>query len=490
MFSHRIAPIRMALRPVSAAVLTAALLAPAAGVVVASDAEGPLTVYSGRSLSLVGPVLEQFTEATGIEVETKYADTAELAALLFEEGQRSPADVFFAQDAGALGAVADAGLFAQLDEATLERVAPGFRDADGFWVGISGRARTAAYTTLKDIELPDSILDFTAPEWSGRIGWVPANGSFQSFVTALRVIEGEDATRAWLEGIIANDPVVYPKNSAAVEGVAAGEVDVAFVNHYYLLELMAENGPDYPVAQKFFDGGDPGSLINVAGIGRLASTDQPDAATALVEFLLGEQAQTYFADETYEYPLIAGVSADPRLPALDTIEAPQVDLNDLADLQGHGRTASASRGHRLGGCVCSTSDGKRYSTARPSSPTGLAVRTSTDRPPGGRAVRRPARCSSTRIPRGTCPRRWPRRSPAAATCEDTRTRSLDARAGDRGRYRGHRVRRTARLADGAQRSARPAYLVGPDDRAAGDTLVLACLRVRRGLRAAGLAGRA
>ena len=320
-------------RTLVAACLGSALLV-LPGAVAAQDAEGSLTVYSGRSESLVGPVLDSFTRASGIDVEVKYADTAELAALLLEEGDRSPADLFLAQDAGALGAVADAGLFAVLPDELLGRVPAAYNDADGEWAGVSGRARTVAYTTTEELDLPESILGFTDPAWSGRIGWAPANGSFQAFVTALRVVEGEDVAREWLEGILANDPVDYPKNTAAVEGVAAGEVDVAFVNHYYLLRLLAENGDDYPVAQSFFTGGDTGSLVNVAGVGQLASSDQPDAAGALVAYLLGEEAQTYFSRSTYEFPLIDGVAADPRLPAIDSIESPDVDLSALADLQG------------------------------------------------------------------------------------------------------------------------------------------------------------
>ena len=317
-------------RAVAASVLAAVLFGPSA--VQAHDADEPLTVYSGRSEALVGPVIDAFTEVSGIPVEVKYADTAELAALLLEEGDRSPADVYFAQDAGALGAVA--GLLAGLPEDLLTLVPAAFSDLDGRWVGISGRARTAAYTTTEELELPSSILDFTDPSWSGRIGWAPANGSFQAFVTALRVIEGEDVAREWLEGILANQPVAYPNNTAAVEGVAAGEVDVAFVNHYYLLRLLAEHGQDYPVAQTFFDDGDPGSLVNVAGVGQVASTNQPEASLALIEYLLSNEAQSYFSESTYEYPLVEGVAADPRLPTIADIQAPDVDLSALADLQG------------------------------------------------------------------------------------------------------------------------------------------------------------
>ena len=319
-------------RALVAPVLAVALAVPS--VSLAQDAQEPLTVYSGRSESLVGPVIVSFPAATGIEVEVKYADTAELAALLLEEGDRSPADIYFAQDAGALGAVADAGLLAALPAAVLASVPAGFSDVDGEWAGVSGRARTVAYTTIEELELPESILDFTEPRWSGRIGWAPANGSFQAFVTALRVIEGEDVAREWLEGILANEPVAYPKNTAAVEGVAAGEVDVAFVNHYYLLRLLAEHGEDYPVTQRFFGGGDPGSLVNVAGVGQVSSTDQPEASLAFIEYLLSDEAQSYFSESTYEFPLVDGVEADPRLPSIDSIEAPEVDLSDLADLQG------------------------------------------------------------------------------------------------------------------------------------------------------------
>lgn len=324
------------LRPpvVASAALAMAFALAASTVTVAEDADGPLTVYSGRSETLVGPLLESFSEATGIDVAVKYAGSSELAAILLEEGERSPADVFFSQDAGALGAVADAGLLTALPEETLARVPAAYRDAAGEWVGVSGRARTVAYTTSVPVELPDSILGFTDPAWSRRIGWVPSNASFQSFVTALRVVEGEDVARSWLEGILANDPVAYPENSTAVEGVAAGEVDVAFVNHYYLLQLLAEHGDDYPVAQAFFADGDVGSLVNVAGIGQLTSSDQPAAASSLIDYLLGEEAQSFFSETTYEYPLVDGIPVDPRLPALDTLGVPEIDLSALADLQG------------------------------------------------------------------------------------------------------------------------------------------------------------
>ena len=298
-------------------------------------AEGPVTVYSGRSEELVGPLLDQFTEATGIEVEARYGDTAEMASLILTEGDNSPADVFFAQDAGALGAVAQEGLLAELPSELLDRVDARFRSPAGEWVGVSGRARVVAYNTdnVSEADLPDTIFGFTDPEWSGRIGWAPTNGSFQAFVTALRVIEGEDRAREWLEGIQANDPNVYEGNNPALDAVAAGEVDVAFINHYYLMQRLNED-PDISAANYYLTGGDPGALVNVAGVGVLGTSDSADAAEQLVDFLLSEEAQTYFATETQEYPLVDGVEPDADLPPLSEIGTPEIDLSDLSDLEG------------------------------------------------------------------------------------------------------------------------------------------------------------
>jgi iron(III) transport system substrate-binding protein len=295
-----------------------------------------LVVYSGRNEELVGPIIERFEEESGIDVEVRYGDTAELAATILEEGQNSPADVFYSQDAGALGAVADEGILSPLPEETLGQVEERFRDPNGEWVGVSGRARVVAYNTeaLSEDELPNSILDFTDPEWSDRLGWAPTNGSFQAFVTALRLIEGEDAAREWLEGIQANNPRRYENNLAILEGVASGEIDAGFVNHYYLFQVQEERGGDVPAANYYFQNGDPGSLVNVAGIGILNTADNTAEAQEFLEFLLSEEAQSYFANETFEYPLIEGLPINEELVPLSDIQTPNIDLSNLDDLQG------------------------------------------------------------------------------------------------------------------------------------------------------------
>ena len=298
--------------------------------------EGSLVVYSGRSEELVGPIFEQFEERSGVDVQVRYGETAELAATILEEGENSPADLFFAQDPGALGALDDEGRLTKLPEEILGRVPAEFKADDGDWVGTSGRSRVVAYNTeeLQEGDLPDSVFGFTDPEWEGRLGWAPTNGSFQAFVTALRVLEGEDRARQWLEDVQANDPFVYPDNLSAVEGVASGEVDVALVNHYYLFQVKEERGQDLPAANHFLDGGDPGALVLAAGAGVLDTAENPEAGREFLEFALSDEAQQYFADETYEYPLVEGVEINEELPPLSDLQSPQIDLSNLDDLGG------------------------------------------------------------------------------------------------------------------------------------------------------------
>ena len=306
-----------------------------AGEATVTLASPSLTVYSGRNENLVGPLLAQFAKDTGTTIQVKYGGTAEIAATILEEGENSPADVFYGQDAGALGALQLENRLATLPDAILDAVEPRFRSPQGMWVGASGRARVVVYNTesVKLEDLPPSILDFVDPTWKGRTGWAPTNGSFQAFVTAMRVTLGEDRTRRWLKGIKANEPKVYPKNTPTVQAAVDGEIAVGFVNHYYLFRIRAEQG-DVPAENYFPPNGDLGSLINVAGAAVIAGSKNQAAAEQFIAYLLAQHAQEYFATETYEYPLAPGVAAHPDLPALSDIQTPDIDLSDLADLRG------------------------------------------------------------------------------------------------------------------------------------------------------------
>jgi iron(III) transport system substrate-binding protein len=297
----------------------------------AGSADDPLLVYSGRTEDLVGPLLERFTEETGVVLEVRYGESPEMAATILTEGDRSPADVFLAQDPGSIGLVSLEGLFQPLPEEMMARVDPRFADGEGNWIPLSGRSRVVVYNgeEVAEQDLPRSLDDVVDPHWAGNIGVAPTNGSFLSFVAAMILSEGEEATAAWLEKLAANDPVTYPDNNAIVAAVDSGEIALGLVNHYYLLRLDAEQGGTV-AKNEFLDDGSAGSLVMPSGAGVLASSDQSAEAMQLVEFLLSEEAQSYLAEETYEYPMIDGVEADPALPKLDELHPPDVDLSELA----------------------------------------------------------------------------------------------------------------------------------------------------------------
>lgn len=295
-----------------------------------------VTLYSGRNEKLIQPVLDAFTEQTGITVEVRYGDTAQLAAQLLEEGARTRAHVFLAQDAGALGAIAKDDLFRALPEATLNLVPETYRDPEGAWVGVTGRSRVLAYKSDKvtEAELPASVFDLVEPEWKGRVGVAPTNASFQAFITAMRVQHGDERTAEFLRGLAANDPQIREKNGIILTDIEEGRVDVGLINHYYLFEKAKERGvPADELTTKlhFFGHGDTGGLVNVSGVGLLA--EQPDAdGQALVDYLLSTDGQTYFAEETGEYPMASGVPAPAGLPALDSLDGPKINLSDLDEL--------------------------------------------------------------------------------------------------------------------------------------------------------------
>ena len=325
-----------------ATVLAAAMLGAGCGSDDSSDgssqkstggSDKKLVVYSGREEELVAPLYKQFEQDTGIELEVRYAESPELAATLKEEGAASKADVFYGQDAGALGSVED--LLAPAPASALAAVPPRFQDTDRKWIGVTGRVRVLAWNTeeLEESELPTSVLDITAAEWKGKVGVAPTNASFQAFVTGLRLELGEERAEEFLKKLAANEPKIYQKNSQIAEAVSSGEVPVGLVNHYYLYELRAKD-PDAPVANHFFAAGDAGNMINVSAVGIIEGGEHRAEAETFVEYLLDE-GQRYFADEAEEreYPLATGAVKDnerfKELPALESIKGPDVDLSEL-----------------------------------------------------------------------------------------------------------------------------------------------------------------
>lgn len=294
-----------------------------------------VTLYSGRIPAAIGGAVDRHEAEAERDVQVRYADTADLAATLVEEGDASPADVFFAQEPGAIGAVADAGLLAELPAEILDLVPPRFRDPRGRWVGVTGRARVVAYDreSLSPARLPRSPFGLTAPRWRDRVGWSPPSSSMQEYVTALRARYGDERTREWLEAMVANGVRSYPNNVTIRDAIAAGEIDVGLINHYYVAQAVAEEGPDYPVGAHFPPGG-LGSLMLLTTVGVLESSDRKPEALAFVRSLLEPESQEFFTASAKEYPLARGAGRDPAL-SVSLSEVPSTDpgLVELEQLQ-------------------------------------------------------------------------------------------------------------------------------------------------------------
>jgi len=300
------------------------------------NSDNSIVLYSGRDEELVGPIIDAFTQESGIEVEVRPGDTTELAAQLLEEGDSTQADVFLSQDAGALGALAEAGAFATLPDDVAGAVPAAFTSTDDTWVGVTGRARVFAYDPrdVEEAELPETVQGFTDARWSGQVAIAPTNASFQAFVTALRVTEGEDVAENFLQGLADNDVQIYEGNSEILAAIEAAQVDVGLINHYYRYELAAEIGAENVTTEiTFAEPGSAGALVNVSGAGILAGAEGDTDAEELVRYLVSEEAQTAFAEQTFEYPLVEGVPGPEGLPELSELVDGDFDLAQLESLE-------------------------------------------------------------------------------------------------------------------------------------------------------------
>jgi iron(III) transport system substrate-binding protein len=308
--SRSSAPAARRTRPLVLALVVALLMAGAAcGDGDEAAGAGSVTIYSGRTENLIGPLLDDFAAETGIDVRVRYGQSADLAVLLEEEAAAGQvqADVFLSQSPGSIGFLEASERLALLPDAVLDLVPEAVRDGAGRWVGFSGRQRVLVFNPelVSEAELPQHVTELTDPVWKGRIGLAPSNGSFQDFVTTMRATEGDDATQAWLEAMVANEAVSYANNNAIVAAVARGEIDAGLVNHYYNYQFLAED-PDHPARNHIFAADDPGSTLIITGAAVPEGAANPEGAAELITFLLGSEGQGYFADETFEYPLAIG----------------------------------------------------------------------------------------------------------------------------------------------------------------------------------------
>lgn len=296
-----------------------------------------VTLYTGRDLELIQPIVDAFTEETGIEVAVRDGDSAEMAAQLLEEGDGTPADVFYSQEVGAVGALAKAGLLADLPEEVVSSVEERFRPAEGSeWVGVTGRSRVIVYNPevleAEGLDVPEGVLELTDPQYAGHVAIVPGNAGFQAFVTGFRAAQGDEATRQWLTDMQENDVVTnIESNGDVLEAVNNGDVAIGLINHYY---WARHDDRANLTAQLIFPAGDdPGGLVNATAVAITAKSADNPAALAFVEYLLSAEGQQAFVDETWEYPVVAGVDDPEGIPPLDDLEGPALDLTDLDSLE-------------------------------------------------------------------------------------------------------------------------------------------------------------
>ena len=302
------------------------------------DLEGELEIYLGGGegglyVNLVDLLERKYPNFTG---KTRIDSSTTLANTIIEEkkGGQSPADVFWSVDTTSLGVTADAGVTAKLPDRVLDPVPEGFRDGDGDWVGVAGRARAIPYNTdeFSESDVPTSVQEFTETDaLQGSMGWAPTYGAFKSFVTAMRLLEGEDATRQWLQGMVDQNVTEYPDEFLVSNAVADGEIAAGFANHYYAIRVMASRS-NAPIDLAFTKG-DAGALVNVSGTEIIEGTDNTELAADFIRHLLSAEAQEFFATRTFAYPMIPGVQPVGGLPTVDELEPPKVDLSKLSDLE-------------------------------------------------------------------------------------------------------------------------------------------------------------
>ena len=298
------------------------------------DLEGQLNFYlsfgeSGLYLELIDLLTDVYPD---FEVEHTQDSSGGLANRIIQESEAgsSPADVFIAVDAGALGTVADAGATRALPDAVRDAVPARLRTDQ--WVGIAGRARAVPYNAdrIDESDVPDAVQDFPdTAAFENDFGWAPTYSAFQAFVTAMRVLRGEEETRAWLNGMVDHGVEQLGNEFIVSDTVASGGLTAGLANHYYALRVRNQR-PNAPI-DLAFTSGDAGALINVSGAEIIEGTDSPDLADNFLRHLVSAEAQEFFATRTFAYPTIPGVAPVGGLPSIDELNPPEVDLAELAD---------------------------------------------------------------------------------------------------------------------------------------------------------------
>ena len=289
---------------------------------------GEITVYNAQHESLTQEWVDAFTAETGVKVTLRQGSDTEMSNQIVQEGQASPADVFLTENSPAMAQVENAGLFADIDQATIDQVPAAYRPSTNKWTGIAARSTVLVYdkTKLTEDQLPASMLDLANPEWKDKWAASPSGADFQAIVSALLELKGEEATAEWLKGMKENSKA-YKGNSTAMKAVNAGEVDAALIYHYYYFGDQAKTGENSQnVAQHYFKNQDPGAFVSVSGGGVLKSSKNAAAAQAFLTFITGKKGQEILQQGTsFEYAIASDVPANDKLVPLAELQAPTVD---------------------------------------------------------------------------------------------------------------------------------------------------------------------
>lgn len=292
---------------------------------------GPIVLYNGQHKATTLKLLDAFTAATGIRVESRKGSSIQLANQIIEEGERSPADMFFSEESPPVAVLAEHGLLARLDNETLQQVRQDYRDPNGFWTGVTARCRVTVYNTkmVKESELPGSVLDMATEAWKGRVAFVPTSGAFQQQIVAISSLKGRDAALAWLKGLKRYGEI-YGSNKAAMSAVERGEIATALINNYYWYNLAREKGMDKMQSALHYAGNaDPGALVTVSAVGVLKTAKNAEAAQKLVAFMTGVAGQDILAKATAEWPMNPKVQPGFGLKPFDELHPPKVSPASL-----------------------------------------------------------------------------------------------------------------------------------------------------------------
>ena len=307
----------------------------AAAIAFSGIAAADITVYNGQHKEAAKAVTEAFTKETGIKVTLNSAKSEQLAGQLKEEGDKTPADVFYTEQVASFVGLSDADLLeplsADIIKQTQYKGVPVAPKKD--WIALSGRSRVVVYdkNKLSEKDMEKSVLDYATPKWKDKIGYVPTSGAFLEQVIAITKLKGEQVALNWLKGLKENGKL-YAKNSVALQAVENGEVPAALINNYYWYALAKEKGEDKLNSRLYFiRHQDPGALVTYSGAAVLKGSKNKEEAKKFVDFLASKKGQEALVAVRAEYPLRTDVVSPFNMEPYAKLEAPEVSATTAKD---------------------------------------------------------------------------------------------------------------------------------------------------------------